>query len=75
MTYVRLALVTTLLLMLGPLATPAGPTYWRLLQARPALTLEATIGLTLALTWTLRRLAELLFLRASGRRLRASEEG
>ena len=74
MTYVRLATLTALLLFLAPLATPAGPTYWRLLTAHPWLTLEAVLGLTLALTWTLRRLAETLFLRASGRRLHATLE-
>lgn len=72
MIYVRIAAVTSLLLVLGPLATPAAPTYARMLATNKALVLEATLGLTLALTWTLRRLAETLFLRASGRRLRAT---
>ncbi len=72
MTYVRWALLTALLLLSWPLATPAGPTYARLLWTQRTLTLEAACGLTLALTWLLRRLAEILFLRASGRRLRAT---
>ena len=72
MTYVRIAALAALLLFLAPLASPAGPTYWQMLTARPWLTLEAILGLTLALTWMLRRLAETLFLRASGRRLHAT---
>jgi hypothetical protein len=74
MTYVRIAALTALLLFLWPLASPAGPTYGRMLTARPWLMLEAILGLTLALTWLLRRLAETLFLRASGRRLHATLE-
>lgn len=72
MIYVRIAVVLTLLAFLGPLATPAGPTYWHMLATNRRLVMEAALGLALATTWTLRRGAELLFLRASGRRLRAT---
>lgn len=72
MTYVRAAVIVTLLLFLWPLATPAGPAYGRLLGANVRLVLEGAIGLALALIWTLRRLGALLFLRSSGRRLRAA---
>jgi hypothetical protein len=72
--YVRVAVVITLLLFVAPLATPAGPTYWQMLATKRSLVTEAAIGLALAMTWTLRRTAELLFLRASGRRLRASTQ-
>lgn len=72
MIYVRGAVVITLLLFLAPLATPAGPVYGQMLATNRRLVSEAAIGLALATTWTLRRTSELLFLRASGRRLRAS---
>lgn len=74
MIYVRVAVVLTLLAFLAPLATPAGPTYWQMLATNRRPIAEAAIGLALAMTWTLRRAAEMLFLRASGRRLRASAE-
>ncbi len=72
MTYVRIAVVLTLLLFLWPLVSPAGPFYARLLASASALVVEGIVGLVIVLTWTLRRLAEVVFLRASGERLRAA---
>ncbi len=72
MMYVRIAALLVLLLFLGPLATPAGPTYARLLVHDVGATLEGLLGGAAFLTWVLRRLAEAILLRASGRRLRAA---
>lgn len=74
MTYVRIAAVVTLLVFLWPLATPAGPAYARMLVHQRAWIAEGLIGMGVLLVWLLRRLAEVVFLRASGRRLRALVE-
>lgn len=49
-----------------------GPPYLAALQAEARLSVEAWLGITLALTWLLRGVASLVFLRASGGRLRAA---
>jgi hypothetical protein len=57
--------------MLGP-AWSLGPSWLALLLAQRWLVLEAWAGSALAITWLLRALAAVIFLRASGGRLKAS---
>lgn len=59
------------LLMVGP-AWWLGPSYLVALQSQARLSVEAWLGLVLALTWLLRAVSSLVFLRASGGRLRAT---
>jgi len=49
-----------------------GPPYLAALHAQARLSLEAWLGAALTLTWLLRRVASLVFLRTSGGRLRAA---
>jgi len=60
-------------LFVGP-AWWFGPPWLHLLQAHGRLTVEAWVGAVLALTWLLRGIAALVFLRSSGGRLRASAQ-
>jgi len=69
--YVRIGSSLALVALLWPLATPAGGYYLDMLAANWRLALEAWVGLSLGAVWCARRLGELFFLRASGRRLRA----
>lgn len=49
-----------------------GPPYLAALHAEWRLSVEAGLGIALALTWLVRGVASLVFLRASGGRLRAA---
>lgn len=49
-----------------------GPKYLAVLHAQTPLSIEAWLGTALALTWLLRAVGSLVFLRASGGRLRAT---
>ncbi len=71
MIYIRIGSSLALVALLWPLATPAGAHYLDMLGANWRLALEAWVGLSLGAVWCARRLGELFFLRASGRRLRA----
>ena len=71
MIYVRIGSSLAIVALLCPLATPAGGSYLDMLAANWRLALEAWVGLSLGAVWCARRLGELFFLRASGRRLRA----
>lgn len=72
MTYIRIATVVTLLVFFWPLATPAGPVYAGFLFHNLGPVAEGLLGGVALLTWVLRRLAEVVLLRASGRRLQAA---
>lgn len=74
MTYVRIAAVVTLLVFLWPLATPVGPAYAHLLVRQRAWLVEGLLGFGMLMAWLLRRVAAVVFLRASGHRLRALSE-
>ena len=71
MIYVRIGSSLALVALLWPLATPAGGYYLDMLADNWRLALEGWVGLSLGAVWCARRLGELFFLRASGRRLRA----
>jgi hypothetical protein len=58
-------------LMLWP-AWSSGPMWFALVAAHRRVAFEAWIGWALAITWLLRALSAVVFLRASGGRLRAS---
>ena len=59
------------MIMLAP-AWSIGPTWLALLAAQRWLALEAWCGFALSVSWALRALSAVLFLRASGERLRAA---
>ncbi len=71
MIYVRVGSSLALVAFLWPLATPAVRDYLEMLGANWRLALESWAGLSLGAVWCARRLGEVFFLRASGRRLRA----